>query len=169
MATPCPTPAPFRPAHGDPESTLRRFELWYAGMQTYLMFARRLNAQGQPVDYNEEEKLRLAVMIGGEDIVDVLTYTGNQVLQGEDAVGFTAACEATLTALRANINETAAIHHLQGMKQNGDSITQYYQRVLKAARRMQPVTSSPVAATQIAFVSSPSRRTPHWKICTTQP
>ena len=136
MATPCPTPAPFRPAHGDPESTLRRFELWYAGMQTYLMFARRLNAQGQPVDYNEEEKLRLAVMIGGEDIVDVLTYTGNQVLQGEDAVGFTAACEATLTALRANINETAAIHHLQGMKQNGDSITQYYQRVLKAARRI---------------------------------
>ena len=29
-----------------------------------------------------------------------------------------------------------AIHKLQGMKQNGDSITQYYQRVIKAARRI---------------------------------
>ena len=110
--------------------------MWYEGMQTYLMFARRLNAQGQLVDYNEQEKLQLALMIGGEDISDILTYTGNQVIRGNGAVGFTATCDATLTALRANINETAAIHTLQGMKQNEDSITQYYQRVIKAARRI---------------------------------
>ena len=36
-------------------------------MQTYLMFARRLDARDQPVDFNEQEKLRLALMIGGED------------------------------------------------------------------------------------------------------
>ena len=136
MATACPAPPPFRPAHGDPETTLRRFEVWYEGMQTYLLFARRLNNQGQPVDYDEQEKLRLALMIGGEDVSDILMYTGNQVIRGENAIGFTDACNATLAALQGNINETAAIHTLQGMKQNGDSITQYYQRVIKAARRI---------------------------------
>ena len=136
MATACPTPAPFQPAHGDPETTLWRFEICHQGMQTYLMFARRLNPQGQAVNFTEAEKLQLALMVGGEDVTDLLTYTGNQVVRGDEAVGFTVACEATLLALRGNINETAAIHSLQGMKQNGDSITQYYQRVLKAARRI---------------------------------
>ena len=98
-----------------------------------MMFARRLNAQGQAVNFTEAEKLQLALMVGGEDVTDLLTYTGNQVVRGDEAVGFTVACEATLLALRGNINETAAIHSFQGMKQNGDSITQYYQRVLKAA------------------------------------
>ena len=100
-----------------------RFEIWHQGMQMYLMFARRLNAQGQAVNFTEAEKLQLALMVGG-------------VVRGDEAVGFTVACEVTLLALRGNINETAAIHSLQGMKQNGDSITQYYQRVLKAARRI---------------------------------
>ena len=48
MATACPTPQLFHPAHGDPETTLQRFETWYEGMQTYLMFARRLDARDQP-------------------------------------------------------------------------------------------------------------------------
>ena len=72
MATACPTPQLFHPAHGDPETTLQRFETWYEGMQTYLMFARRLDARDQPVDFNEQEKLRLALMIGGEDLADIM-------------------------------------------------------------------------------------------------
>ena len=86
MATACPTPAPFQPAHGDPETTLRRLEIWYQGMQTYLMFARRLNAQGQAVNYTEAEKMQLALMVGGENVTDILTYTGNQVVRGDEAM-----------------------------------------------------------------------------------
>ena len=53
-------------------------------MQTYLMFARRLVTRGQPVDFNEQEKLRLALMIGGVDLADIMMYTGNQVVRGDD-------------------------------------------------------------------------------------
>ena len=52
-------------------------------MQTYYMFARRLVTRGQPVDFNEQEKLRLALMIGGVDLADIMMYTGNQVVRAE--------------------------------------------------------------------------------------
>ena len=131
----CPAPAPFKPKHGDPETTLRRFEIWYEGIKTYLMFNTRLNAQGQPVQYTENEKLQLALMVGGEDIRDILVYTGNQTITGPESQ-FTTVFDETLKTLKGAINETAAVHALLGLQQDNEPMTQYYQRVLKAARKI---------------------------------
>ena len=134
-ASACPAPTPFSAVHGDPETTLRRFEIFYEGMKTFTAFNRRLNAQGNPVEYSQHEQLLLALMIGGEEIRDVLTYTGKQDIEN-DAAEFTTVFEATLASLKANINETAAVHTLLVMTQDGETMSQYYQRILKAARKI---------------------------------
>lgn len=131
----CPAPHPFKPVHGDLETTLHRFEIFYEGIKTYIMFNRRLNAQGNPVNYSEKEKLQLALMIGGEEIRDLLVYTGKADITADDA-SFSAIFDATLELLKGGINETAAVHALLNTTQDGEPITQYYQRVLKAAKKI---------------------------------
>ena len=131
----CPAPHPFKPVHGDLETTLHRLEIFYEGIKTYIMFNRRLNAQGNPVNYSEKEKLQLALMIGGEEIRDLLVYTGKADITADDA-SFSAIFDATLELLKGGINETAAVHALLNTTQDGEPITQYYQRVLKAAKKI---------------------------------
>ena len=74
-------PRPFQPIYGDPETTLRRFEIFYEGMW---------------------KKPQLLLMIGREEVQDILTYTGKQETAGA-AASFTKVFNAKLNLLKGSI------------------------------------------------------------------
>ena len=131
-----PTPTPIKPLWDNPEKTVVLFEAWVEAMGHYFLLARRRNAQGVAVNFDEAEKRALALIIGGPEIKSLFETVAGQVIAGDNAVTFDVAVTASRAALRGRLNETSLVYTLNKMEQGSQAFAAWYPKVMEAAKRI---------------------------------
>ena len=131
-----PTPAPFKPAWDNPEKNYQMFESWLRSMRHYLLLSRPRNQAGQPVNWPDEEKMSLAMIIGGPELRTLFMTVAGQVIEGNGAVTFDVAATAASEALQGRMNETSQVYTLNKMEQGSQPFASWYPKVLEAAQRV---------------------------------
>ena len=131
-----PAPAPFKPAWDNPEKTFVIFETWTRQMRHYFLLARRQNAVGAAVDFDDGEKMALALIMGGTELRTLFETVAGQVIEGGAAVTYDAAVTAANNSLKGRMNETSQVYALNKMEQGGQTFASWYPKVLEASQRI---------------------------------
>ena len=76
-----PTPGLFKARKGDAEATLSLFDTWTKNMGRYFQLTKPRNQAGTAVNHSEEEKMALALLIGGQGLEDLFKFTGKVVVE----------------------------------------------------------------------------------------
>ena len=150
--TTLPTPTPFKPVWDNPEKNIFLFDAWVEAMGHYFLLSRRRAANGDAIEWPEDEKMALALLAGGHEIKSLFEVVAGQVVTGAHQVTFDVAVEAARTALRGRLNQTAQVYSLNKMAQGSQSFGSWYTKVMEAAKRIDWANYDLNAATRDVIV-----------------
>ena len=136
-------PKQFQAVEDDPEATLDNFEDFFEDFKVYIA------SMPGGSDIPESAKLHMALGSGGPGLREFLLTTGKQELG--NGASFTTVFEGTLDKLKQK-NESAAVVELFSLTQDGDSIHEFYERVLQRARLIDWANYSAEKATRDAVL-----------------
>ena len=142
MQSSVPSPGIFKARKGDAEATYRSLDTWTKNMSRYFTLTKSRDQAGAAVEHTEQEKMALALLIGGQGLEDLFRYTGKVVVD-EPAAGtdpaqstYTAAIAATKLDLQGQVNPAAIVHELYTMQQGDMLFSEYLSKVIKISQKV---------------------------------
>ena len=106
-------------------------------MQGHFTLTAHRNQSGATVQHTEKEKMKLALLVGGQELEDLFRFTAKVVVdEGDEQATYADAVQATKDALTGQVDEMALVYKMYTMKQGELMFSEYLTKVLKISQKI---------------------------------